>query len=600
MPELLESLENLFMAETTYADAKIVLGKPRLAKKDRQLLSEWVQQGYFIIEINTDGKKHYALSNEGEKLLRQDSHRWYVLQARKTREQKKKLREFLEIIDDKSGKTVPARDLEKFSEQLEKSLQDKAITEVAPQKYCLSAYGKALLLSLHPPGEIIDQLAQSLHQVTEKAQNIRTAQQEALKDILVEEPHLYGFVQQGIAMMEQHLNCALEELIRTQRHLATLEISQQTRERLHQDIKTIRDNFYDAFEKTREEMISHQETLLDNLQKQLGKMQQDFEENQHSFSQELAVIKKLHAQLIELFPTKICTSEQSIALPQNINSEKSVTPALTTSYQPSTVMTPAAEMLAPCVQSENSPDSSHDKDETQQKTLPEPWENGSEIRVSEAGQSMPPSLANEIGYREDNGWGNNVVTSMPVESFSESIEAIVVPYRKNAEKFGDSAGEIKETVAPESDSNDHYRHPEIGDDATEDIEVTVDEEIPVDDGEQFELESEREYQVEEEEIVAENPAENEIKIVLREVRDYYIRTYWHHHGELELKDLFAYLQTKLGLGRVQAEQRLLQLKKQEQILLRQAFHLDEFAKDEVIEYQGKAYFALQIPDLTDI
>ena len=593
MPELLECLENLFMSETTYTDAKTVLGKPRLGKKDRQLLAEWVQQGYFVVETNADGKKDYALSNEGQRILQQDNQRWYVLQARKNRKQKRKLREFLEIIDDKSGKMVSARDLEKFNEQLEKSLHDKAIIEVASQKYCLSAYGKALLLSLHPPGEILDQLAQSLQQLTEKSQNIRSAQQDALKDILAEEPQLYGFVQQGIAMMEQHLNCALEELIRTQRHLATLEISQQTRERLHQDIKTIRDNFYDAFDKIREEMISRQETLFDNLQNQLARLQNDFDENQRHFTQEAAAIKKLHAQLIEFLPADTIASEQpEIPIAPGNDPEEAMSQAPRDpqqEYQASYADAPETEVVMEHCQ------------------IPP------EKRIPPDVLNLPFQNDEPPDYRQDNGWGNNTMmppgrtgnrypttTPMPVEKNRVNAKDAGAPYYKTIDNLVDHASKCQERVATGPNRDAHPHPPVSQEDSIEDIEVTVDEEAAIADSERFELESEREYQVETKESVIKNRAEETRQRTLREIRDYYIRTYWHHHGELALKDLFAYLQSKLGLGRFQVELHLLQLKNDGQILLRQTFSLDEFGENEVIEHQGRAYFALQIPDLTDI
>lgn len=87
--------------------------------------------------------------------------------------------------------------------------------------------------------------------------------------------------------------------------------------------------------------------------------------------------------------------------------------------------------------------------------------------------------------------------------------------------------------------------------------------------------------------------------ILQELRDYYSRTYYQHHGVLNLQVILDYLEASFQFPRNEIKNQILMYNDQGKVILVETIDFENFSEDDIIRDFRKSYFALKIPDLME-
>lgn len=295
---LVGDLQRLYLAEEEFVDAKTLLNAPKIMAKEKKLLEEWIDNGYIKV-VTVGNKSLYGLADEGKKVLeRHNPERWRELRLEKARRDNQQLQIFLALLKKKSGTTpLTAAEQKQFARHLDLCLGQKTIEKSGADCYRLTGDGEALLLSLSPIPEILNELEHYVHTVEEELNKPTQNYNNFVQKLQQEQPQLEQILAKEFGAMAQHLEQAMHHLDEIRRQVEAVQIAHEWKAILQADMQQARETFPKLVQEIRMAAEQKHTEWCEAQQKILAEEQQRLKTEYQRLWQKLDGLDKLYSQV---------------------------------------------------------------------------------------------------------------------------------------------------------------------------------------------------------------------------------------------------------------------------------------------------------------
>jgi hypothetical protein len=296
---LIADLQKLLLAEDEFLDAKTLLDVTKITVKEKKLLEEWEEKGYLKI-ANVGNRQLYGLADGGKRLLQKNNpEKWLQLQQEKMRRDNEKYRALLGLIQKKAGKSgLTAVEQKQFARYLDLALTNQWLKKVEDDKYRLSESGEAKLFSLQPLADLVAGLEAFSKNVEEEINAPTQVYNQFVQSFVREQPQLKDVLQAHLARLSEHLRESLNELSAIQHHVENLDVAQQSKQILSQQIQLCKDSFGKEVERIEAQVLQEQTQWKEMQKSYIQQAQQQLLAEYQRLWQKLDRFEKLYEQVV--------------------------------------------------------------------------------------------------------------------------------------------------------------------------------------------------------------------------------------------------------------------------------------------------------------
>ena len=299
--DLITGLENLYLAGSETVEAKVVLGKTQVLKKDKELLADWIGQGY--VEEKQQGKKKlYRLTALGQEKLHEDEARWQRIEQEKKRQQHARMQSLLECVQSKTGKkALTQAEQKKYLNEIAIACEQKLVEPLTVKnKYLLTEAGRAWLLAARPPDKILAEMEEKIASVAAAAKETRQAELMFFQNSFPDQPGLPGLWRDHLGKLEDHFTAALKEIDQMRDFFASLEASRQVQEKFETKLTVIESEFTSRFETTSIAMENMHNDWVAEQQNNRQKQREQIDDRCRKIEDRLSNLQSLYHQVQQI------------------------------------------------------------------------------------------------------------------------------------------------------------------------------------------------------------------------------------------------------------------------------------------------------------